>query len=165
MENQLDALHPSVTHQSQPASRAGRVEKRLKAERGAAPLYYTISRRSLPASNSGTACRRSISRAEHGILKAYMGLRPQTGHTRVRRAAQTGIWRAEDGGIPLTQHPHVLVYPYLSVQSPLQQLRCLRPLSPDKTLLEIWHFRLKGAPEAIYRRSLCTTTWSTRLQR
>ena len=49
---------------------------------------------------------------------------------------------------------HVLVYPYLSVQSPLQQLRVLRPVAPDKTLSEIWHFRLKGAPEAIYRRSL-----------
>jgi hypothetical protein len=49
---------------------------------------------------------------------------------------------------------HVLVYPYLSVQSPLQQLRCLRPVAPDKTISEIWHFRLKGAPEAIYRRSL-----------
>jgi hypothetical protein len=24
----------------------------------------------------------------------------------------------------------------------------------DRTLTEIWHFRLKGAPEAIYRRSL-----------
>ena len=48
----------------------------------------------------------------------------------------------------------MLVYPYLSVQSPLQQLRCLRPIAPDKTLSEIWHFRLKGAPEAIYRRSL-----------
>jgi len=49
---------------------------------------------------------------------------------------------------------HVLVYPYLSVQSPLQQLRCLRPIGPDRTLSEIWHFRLKGVPEAIYRRSL-----------
>ena len=49
---------------------------------------------------------------------------------------------------------HVLIYPYLSVQSPLQQVRCLRPLGPDKTLSEIWHFRLKGAPEAIYRRSM-----------
>jgi len=30
----------------------------------------------------------------------------------------------------------------------------VRPISHDKTLSEIWHFRLKGAPEAIYRRSL-----------
>ena len=32
--------------------------------------------------------------------------------------------------------------------------RAVRPLAPDRTLTEIWHFRLKGAPEAIYRRSL-----------
>ena len=48
----------------------------------------------------------------------------------------------------------MLVYPGLSVQSPLQQLRAVRPLGVDRTLTEIWHFRLKGAPEAIYRRSL-----------
>ena len=30
----------------------------------------------------------------------------------------------------------------------------MRPLAADRTLTEIWHFRLKGAPEAIYRRSL-----------
>ena len=40
------------------------------------------------------------------------------------------------------------------MQSPLQQLRAVRPLGVDRTLTEIWHFRLKGAPEAIYRRSL-----------
>ena len=49
---------------------------------------------------------------------------------------------------------HVLLYPGLSVQSPLQQLRAVRPLGVDRTLTEIWHFRLKGAPEAIYRRAL-----------
>ena len=49
---------------------------------------------------------------------------------------------------------HVLLYPGLSVQPPLQQLRAVRPLSLDRTLTEIWHFRLKGAPEAIYRRAL-----------
>jgi hypothetical protein len=48
----------------------------------------------------------------------------------------------------------VLLYPGLSVQSPLQQLRAVRPLGVDKTLTEIWHFRLKGAPEPIYRRAL-----------
>ena len=40
----------------------------------------------------------------------------------------------------------MLIYPGLSVQSPLQQLRAVRPLGVDRTLTEIWHFRLKGAP-------------------
>jgi len=33
-------------------------------------------------------------------------------------------------------------------------LRAVRPLAADKTMTEIWHFRLKGAPEGIYERSL-----------
>jgi hypothetical protein len=49
---------------------------------------------------------------------------------------------------------HVLIYPGLSVQPQLQQLRAVRPLGVDRTLTELWHFRLKGAPEAIYRRAL-----------
>ena len=49
---------------------------------------------------------------------------------------------------------HFLVYPCLSIQPPLQQLRTIRPLGPDRTLTEIWHFRLKDAPEAIYQRAL-----------
>jgi phenylpropionate dioxygenase-like ring-hydroxylating dioxygenase large terminal subunit len=39
MENQLDALHPSVTHQSTGVS-AARVENRLKAAGQTPPLYY-----------------------------------------------------------------------------------------------------------------------------
>ena len=30
----------------------------------------------------------------------------------------------------------------------------MRPLGPNKTLTEIWHFRLKGAPDGIYERAL-----------
>src|SRR5258705_12174019 len=50
-------------------------------------------------------------------------------------------------------HP-VICFPVLSVQPPLQQLRAIRPIGVDKTLTELWHFRLKGAPEPIYRRAL-----------
>src|ERR671938_1823216 len=39
LENQLDALHPSVTHQSTGVA-AGRIEKKIKEETGKAPLYY-----------------------------------------------------------------------------------------------------------------------------
>jgi len=39
MENQLDALHPSVTHQSTGVS-ARRIEERVKKNQGSAPLYF-----------------------------------------------------------------------------------------------------------------------------
>jgi phenylpropionate dioxygenase-like ring-hydroxylating dioxygenase large terminal subunit len=154
MENQLDSLHPSVTHQSTGIS-AGRVERRLKAERGAAPLYYHYLSTFASSFEMWDGVQTINFPQGHGILKAYMGLRPQDADTLAHEALLKkayGEAKAEEY-LSRSIH-HVLVYPYLSVQSPLQQLRCLRPIAPDKTLSEIWHFRLKGAPEAIYRRSL-----------
>ena len=91
----------------------------------------------------------------HCILTGYMGLRPQDPDTLAYDKVMIkayGQKRFEE--IVGVNIHHVLVYPGLSVQSPLQQLRAVRPLGVDRTLTEIWHFRLKGAPEAIYRRSL-----------
>jgi len=154
MENQLDALHPSVTHQSTGIS-AGRVEKRLKAEGGSAPLYYHYLSTFASSFEQWDGVQTINFPRGHGILKAYMGLRPRDPDT----LAYEALLEQAYGKAKMEEHlsrsiHHVLVYPYLSVQSPLQQLRCLRPISADKTLSEIWHFRLKGAPEAIYRRSL-----------
>jgi hypothetical protein len=84
-----------------------------------------------------------------------MGLRPQDPDTKAYEAImhrRYGIERTNQ--ILADRIHHVLLYPGLSVQPPLQQLRAVRPLGVDKTLTEIWHFRLKGAPEAIYRRAL-----------
>ena len=154
MENQLDALHPSVTHQSTGIS-AGRVEKRIKAERGSAPLYYNYLSTFASSFEQWDAVQTINFPYGHGILKAYMGLRPQDPDTLEHEALLVKAYGAERAEEYLSRSiHHVLVYPYLSVQSPLQQLRCLRPIAPNKTQSEIWHFRLKGAPEATYRRSL-----------
>jgi phenylpropionate dioxygenase-like ring-hydroxylating dioxygenase large terminal subunit len=154
MENQLDALHPSVTHQSTGVA-ASRIEKKIKEQTGAAPLYYHYLSAFASKFEQWDAVQTLNFPRGHGILKAYMGLRPQDPDTRAHEALLVEAYGAEKTEEYLSRSiHHVLVYPYLSVQSPLQQLRCLRPLAPGKTLSEIWHFRLKGAPEAIYRRAL-----------
>jgi phenylpropionate dioxygenase-like ring-hydroxylating dioxygenase large terminal subunit len=154
MENQLDALHPSVTHQSTGVA-AGRIEKQIKEQTGKAPLYYHYLSAFASKFEQWDAVQTINFPHGHGILKAYMGLRPQDPDTRAHEAMLVEAYGPDRTEEYLSRGiHHVLVYPYLSVQSPLQQLRCLRPISPSKTLSEIWHFRLKGAPEAIYRRSL-----------
>ncbi|MFK7963930.1 MAG: aromatic ring-hydroxylating dioxygenase subunit alpha [Burkholderiaceae bacterium] len=154
MENQLDSLHPSVTHQSTGVA-ASRVEARLKKEQGAAPLYYHYLSTFASSFEMWDSVQTVNMPRGHGILKAYMGLRPTDPDTLEYEALMREAYGEEKTEEYLSRSiHHVLVYPYLSVQSPLQQLRCLRPISPDKTLSEIWHFRLKGAPEAIYRRSM-----------
>ncbi len=154
MENQLDALHPSVTHQSTGVA-AGRIEQQLVKKHGKAPLYYHMLSTFASSFEMWDEVQTLNFPRGHGILKAYMGLRPQDPDTKAYEALLEKAYGKEKMEEYLSRSiHHVLVYPYLSVQSPLQQLRCLRPIAPNKTLSEIWHFRLKGAPDAIYKRSL-----------
>lgn len=155
LENQLDALHPSVTHQA--AGRAAaRVEAEIEKRTGESPplSYHYISAFTTPFEKWDSLTTLGYPYG-HCVLQGYMGLRPTDPDTLEYEAVMHkhyGKERTEEI-LDVNIH-HVLVYPCLSVQSPLQQLRAVRPISADRTLTEIWHFRLKGAPEPIYRRAL-----------
>jgi phenylpropionate dioxygenase-like ring-hydroxylating dioxygenase large terminal subunit len=154
MENQLDALHPSVTHQSTGVA-ASHVERDLKARGIAPPLYYHYLSAFASSFDQWDSVQTINLPRGHGILKGYMGLRPDDPDTKEYIETMYREYGREQAEAHLGRSiHHVLIYPYLSVQSPLQQLRCLRPLAPNRTLSEIWHFRLKGVSPAIYRRSL-----------
>jgi hypothetical protein len=81
MENQLDALHPSVTHQSTGMSAAPGRTAPEGCGPGAAAVLPLCCRPLRPASTSGTVQTINFPHG-HGILKAYMGLRPQDDPTR-----------------------------------------------------------------------------------
>jgi phenylpropionate dioxygenase-like ring-hydroxylating dioxygenase large terminal subunit len=154
MENQLDALHPSVTHQSTGVA-ASRVEREFKSKGITPPLYYHYLSAFASSFDQWDSVQTVSLPRGHGILKGYMGLRPQDPDTQDYVEAMYRAYGKEQAEAYLGRSiHHVLIYPYLSVQSPLQQLRCLRPLAPNRTMSEIWHFRLKGVSPAIYRRSL-----------
>jgi phenylpropionate dioxygenase-like ring-hydroxylating dioxygenase large terminal subunit len=157
LENQLDALHPSVTHQSTGRA-AHEVEKMIakKTKKGEVPLsYHMLSAFATVTIDKWDAFQTLNYPHGHCILTGYMGLRPQDPDTLAYDKVMIKAYgRKRFEEIVGVNIHHVLIYPGLSVQSPLQQLRAVRPLGVDKTLTEIWHFRLKGAPEAIYRRSL-----------
>ena len=155
LENQLDALHPSITHGAAGKATAD-IEDEYREEMGEEPpvSYHYLSAFTMPIFK-WDSIRTAGHPHGHCMLQGYMGLRPTDPDTLAYEAIMEkayGKERMEE--IFNTNIHHVLVYPCLSVQSPLQQLRAVRPLSADRTLTEIWHFRLKGAPEAIYRRSL-----------
>lgn len=50
-----------------------------------------------------------------------------------------------------------IVYPSCSPHTSFQQLRVIRPLTVDRTLVEIFTFRLVGAPQSTFRRALTYT--------
>jgi phenylpropionate dioxygenase-like ring-hydroxylating dioxygenase large terminal subunit len=154
MENQLDALHPYVTHESTGRA-AAELERQMTARKQQPPLeYHYLSAFTTPV-NEWDKLQTVNYPYGHCVLQGYMGLRPRDPDTLAYEAVMREHYGAErtEQILGVNIH-HVLIYPGLSVQPALQQLRAVRPLAPDRTLTEIWHFRLKGAPEAIYRRAL-----------
>ncbi len=155
LENQLDAVHPSITHRST-GDAASAMQRAYKDRTGDDPPmgYQYLADFSLPFEKWDSLATIGYPNG-HTVLAGYMGLRPRDPVTVAHEESLTEAYGAERmDEILSTNIHHVLVYPCLSVQPPLQQLRAVRPLSANKTLTEIWHFRLKGAPEGIYERSL-----------
>ena len=154
MENQIDAVHPSVTHMST-GQAAAEVERKIQRETGEKPLHYhMLSAFTTPFEKWDTLVNTGYPYG-HIVFSGYMGLRPTDPDTRAHEAVlEQAYGKAKMEEYLDRNIHHVLLYPAVSIQSPLQQLRVLRPVAADRTLSEIWHFRLVGAPEAIYRRAL-----------
>ena len=154
LENQVDALHPSITHHST-GDAAKAVQEAYKAKTNEEPPlgYQFLADFTLPFEKWDSLQTLGFANG-HVQLTGYMGLRPRDPVTVAHEEALTAAYGAERmDEILSTNVHHVIVYPCLSVQPPLQQLRAVRPLGPNKTLTEIWHFRLKGAPAGIYERA------------
>lgn len=55
----------------------------------------------------------------------------------------------------LTFNSHnTMYYPSLTTKTAVQNIRVVRPVSVDKTIIESWSFRLKGAPDNMLKRTL-----------
>lgn len=63
-----------------------------------------------------------------------------------------GAERAQQ--ILATARHNTVYYPSLTIKGAIQAIRVVRPLGPDKTVIESWTFRLKGAPDELLRRTL-----------
>jgi phenylpropionate dioxygenase-like ring-hydroxylating dioxygenase large terminal subunit len=153
MENQLDALHAPITHES--AGRAAvDVEGDIERRTGVRPTtFLPLSAVTIPL-DRWDALRTLNYPYGHGVLEAYLP-RATDRDTLAYEALMRDRYGSERSEQILSRGiHHVLLYPCVSVQPNLQQLRVIRPLAVDRTLTELWHFRLKGAPEPIYRRAL-----------
>jgi phenylpropionate dioxygenase-like ring-hydroxylating dioxygenase large terminal subunit len=53
-----------------------------------------------------------------------------------------------------TVRHNTVYYPSLTIKGAIQSIRVARPLAADKTVIESWTFRLKGAPEKLLERTV-----------
>lgn len=151
-ENVIDSMHPLATHEStfnaarQKAEElnARPLELNIMASLGAP--YEFWEQLELKAYDNGHGSMQDIfgggNLAEDPVASAlYEALSQVHGPDRAQQIMDTNI------------HNSVL-YGSGMLQTTYQQFRVLRPLSVDRTLLEVYVFRLKGAPKEVFRRAI-----------
>jgi len=158
VENLNDLMHPMVTHQS--SSQTARiVARRLMDEDDKVPWAVEIFS---PFSNKYSFFEEmGLHAFEHGhsysggkisIHSAYSDI---PGYV---EALESAYGKEKTLEIFSENRHNTVFYPSATIKGPIQTMRVVKPLAVDKTLIESWTFRLKGAPEAMTQRSILYCT-------
>ena len=153
VENLNDTMHPMVAHES-----AAGTAKRLWADKPAdEPKPMAIEQLVPFASGYGFFDKMGVRVFDNGhsysgvhfsIHSSYAAM-PEYEAAMV---ARYGEERARD--ILGTVRHNTVYYPSLTIKGAIQTIRVVRPVAVDKTIIESWTFRLKGAPDAMLHRTV-----------
>jgi benzoate/toluate 1,2-dioxygenase alpha subunit len=153
VENLNDAMHPMVAHAS-----VGNAARRYVAEQPDGTEYPPEAEIIFPFGSSYEFFdKMKVTALPNG--HAYMG-----GEVSIHSdySEVPGYWDAmvksygEDKVRKiLSQNRHnTIFYPSFTAKDAIQAVRVCRPIAVDRTMIESWHFRLKGAPEQMLKRTI-----------
>ena len=156
VENLNDTAHPMVAHESS----AGTAKKLWEGKPADTPKPMAIEQfvpfasgyqffddmgiRIFSNGHSYTGVKFSI----HSSYSSIPGYEAQM-------VKAYGEERAKN--ILATARHNTVYYPTLTIKGAIQSIRVARPIGPDKTVLESYTFRLKGAPPELLQRTLMYT--------
>jgi len=153
VENLNDTMHPMIAH----ASSAG-TAKRLWADKPAdmpkpmsieqiAPFasdykfFDDMGVRVYPHGHGFSGVNFSIHSAYSSVPEYEAAMKKAYGEERAKKILGT------------VRH-NTVYYPSLTIKGAIQSIRIARPLAADRTLIESYTFRLKGAPDALLQRTV-----------
>ena len=156
VENLNDTMHPMVVHESS----AGTAKKMWAGQPADAPKPMAIEQfvpfmsdykffedmgvRVFENGHSFSGVNFSI-HSKYSAIPAYdAAMKAAYGEERTARI------------LGLARH-NTVYYPNLTIKGAIQSIRVVKPLAVDRTLIESWTFRLKGAPPELLER---TTTYN-----
>ncbi len=156
VENLNDTMHPMAAHESS----AGTAKELWAGKPADAPKpmaieqlvpfaegYDFFDRMGVRVFDNG----HSYSGVHFSIHSAYAAI---PGYE-VAMAEAHGAEGAKD--ILGTVRHNTVYYPSLTIKGAIQAIRVVRPIAVDRTLIESWTFRLKGAPDALLQRNVMYT--------
>lgn len=150
LDNMSDGMHTSFVHNQM----ARAAQKTLAQSDGIRPGGLDVA--AMLAGEPEQMAKMDLVAHPFGHFDMVAFAPPPTGPDAEQyKAAMVAFHGKERAEAILQESYHsVLMFPTLVMQQSLQQMRVIRPLSADKTLLEIWVFRLKGAPDSFLRRAV-----------
>ena len=153
VENLNDTMHPMVAHES-----AAGTAKRLWADKPEdEPKPMAIEQLVPFASGYGFFDKMGVRVFENGHSYSGVHFSIHSSYSKMPEyeaamVASYGEERARD--ILGTVRHNTVYYPSLTIKGAIQSIRVVRPVAVDKTVVESWTFRLKGAPEEILHRTI-----------
>ena len=152
LENVNDALHANVTHESAAIA----ADAAWRSRGGGTPVPTALEQ--LLPFGSGTEFMEKMGGRVFANGHSYLGT-SQSIHSgyaalpqyEAAMIAAYGEARARE--ILAWAPQNMILYPSVALKASPQTLRVIRPLGPDRTLVEAWAFRAKGAPEALLERT------------
>lgn len=153
LENINDTVHPMSTHES--ATEAARhlwegrpdeADKPMAMEQilpfGAGyDFYERMGARALPNGHSVLGTQFSIHSGYAQLPEYEAAMRAAHGEEKAAQILQRSPQNA-------------VCYPSLALKGSPQAIRVIRPLAVDRTLVEAWSFRVEGAPQVLFERSM-----------
>jgi benzoate/toluate 1,2-dioxygenase subunit alpha len=154
VENLNDTMHPMVAHESS----AGTARRMWMGKPADEPKPMAIEQFSPFMSDYQFFDDMGVRVFDNGHSFSGVHFSIHSKYSAVPQydAAMTAAYGEERAHaiLGLARH-NTVYYPTLTIKGAIQAIRVIRPLAVDKTLIESWTFRLKGAPDELLART-CT---------
>jgi len=153
VENLNDTMHPMIAH----ASSAGIAKKLWEGQPADRPKPMSIEQIAPFASDYKFFDDMGVRVYAHGHSFSGVNFSIHSSYSSVPEyeAAMKKAYGDERARKILgTVRHNTVYYPSLTIKGAIQSIRVARPLAADKTLLESYTFRLKGAPDALLERTV-----------
>jgi phenylpropionate dioxygenase-like ring-hydroxylating dioxygenase large terminal subunit len=153
VENLNDTMHPMIAH----ASSAGTAKKLWEGKPAELPKPMAIEQYAPFASDYKFFDDMGVRVYPHGHGFSGVNFSIHSAYSPIKEYEEAmrrkyGEERAKD--ILGTVRHNTVYYPSLTIKGAIQSIRVARPLAADRTLIESWTFRLKGAPESLLQRTV-----------
>ena len=153
VENLNDTMHPMIAH----ASSAGTAKRLWENEPADRPKPMAVEQYVPFVNGYEFFDQMGVKAYPHGHGYSGVNFSIHSAYSPIKEyeeAMRRAYGEERSKEILGTVRHNTVYYPSLTIKGAIQSIRVARPLAADRTLIESWTFRLKGAPDSLLARTV-----------